>query len=221
MNRRTPPFLVPALAMATASAAQQGDRERRLAERAHEDREIVYLLLQPETHSFELYHDYTEGRPGVGRYLNVVREGSHVSDPSARVLDTGAVLVTRTLRGAAISEAGIDIERPVTPEAEVVVVDFEAPGEGESIRLRIRETYTDPGRYALEGETLVWDRRFGRMFNAVVLPEGWFLTGSSIPAVISEMADGRIRLDFTNPRPDAIDVLITARRRGTRAADAQ
>jgi hypothetical protein len=59
------------------------------------------------------------------------------------------------------------------------------------------------------------------MFNAVVLPEGWFLTGSSIPAVISEMADGRIRLDFTNPRPDAIDVLITGRRRGTRAADAQ
>ena len=47
----------------------------------------------------------------------------------------------------------------------------------------------------------------------MVLPEGWCLTGSSIPAAISETDDGRIRLDFSNPRPDEIDVLITARRR--------
>ena len=37
----------------------------RLDERAHQDREIVYLLQQPETHAFSLYHDYTESRPGV------------------------------------------------------------------------------------------------------------------------------------------------------------
>jgi len=214
-------LLVPGLALAVASAGQESDRESRLSERAHQDREIVYFLLQPETHSFELYHDYTESRPGVGRYVNVVREGSRVSNPSARVLDTGAVLATRTLRGAEISEAGIDVEHPVTPEDEVVVIDFDPPAAGESVRLRISETYTDPGRYGMEGETLVWDRSFGRVANAVVLPEGWSLTGSSIPAELSETADGRIRLDFTNPRPDAIDVLITARRRVAGGADAR
>jgi hypothetical protein len=39
------------------------------------------------------------------------------------------------------------------------------------------------------------------------------LTNSSIPATVSMLADGRVRLDFINPRPDEIQVLITARRR--------
>ena len=36
----------------------------RLGERAHQDREIVYFLQQPETHAFDLYHDYTRVAPG-------------------------------------------------------------------------------------------------------------------------------------------------------------
>jgi hypothetical protein len=56
-----------------------GETEReRLSERAHQDRDIVYFLQQPETHAFSLYHDYTESRPGVDKYLNIVREGSTV-----------------------------------------------------------------------------------------------------------------------------------------------
>jgi hypothetical protein len=46
-----------------------------------------------------------------------------------------------------------------------------------------------------------------------VLPEGWYLTGSSIPATVRQQPDGRIRLDFWNDRPDEIAVLIKARRR--------
>ncbi len=75
------------------------------------------------------------------------------------------------------------------------------------------ETYTDTARYKLVNDELIWDRSFGRPFNAVVLPAGWALTNSSIPATVSLLPDGRVRLDFINPRPDAIDVLITARRR--------
>jgi hypothetical protein len=101
----------------------------------------------------------------------------------------------------------------VRPDSEVVVVRFPAVARGTSLRLRISETYTDPARYRLEGDELVWDRSFGRMRNAVVLPPGWALTASSIPATVSETADGRIRLDFVNPRPDEIAVLIKARRR--------
>ena len=84
---------------------------------------------------------------------------------------------------------------------------------GGSIRLRISETYTDPKSYRQEGEELVFDRSFGRPRNAVVLPVGWYLTSSSIPALVSETSEGRIRLDFVNPRPDEIAVLIKARRR--------
>lgn len=65
------------------------------------------------------------------------------------------------------------------------------------------------------GDELVFDRTFGRPRNAVVLPAGWYLTASSIPAIVSEMPDGRLRLDFVNPRPDEIAVLIKARRRPT------
>jgi hypothetical protein len=188
-------------------------RDPRLAERARQDREIVYFLQQPETNAFDLYHDYTEARPGVDKYLNVVRAGSRVSNPSAYVLDTGERLGTRTLKGEQITRAGIDLGQAVTPETEVVVIDFTAPKAGESVRLRISETYTDPARYRLEGGVLVWDRAFGRPANAMVLPAGWYLTNCSVPAIVSLESDGRVRLAFENPRNDEISVLLTANRR--------
>src|SRR5262249_38775422 len=77
----------------------------RLSERAHQDREIVYLLREPETHAFDLYHDYTESREGTDKYLNVVRQGSTVSNPGARILDTGAALKSEILKGEAITAA--------------------------------------------------------------------------------------------------------------------
>jgi len=40
-----------------------------------------------------------------------------------------------------------------------------------------------------------------------------YLTASSIPSVVSETSDGKIRLDFVNGRPYSIDVLIKGRRR--------
>ena len=185
----------------------------RLAERAIQTREIVYFLRQPETHAFDLYHDYTETREGVGQYLNVVRAGSRVSNPSAYILDTGAPLTTEFLKGEAIRRAGLDIGEAITPETEVVRIAFPAPKRGESVRLRISETYTDSARYRLEGDQLVWDRSFGRPANAVVLPPGWALTHSAVPATVSLTADGRVRLDFVNPRLDEIQTLIIARRR--------
>ncbi|MCC6316725.1 MAG: hypothetical protein IT361_03455 [Gemmatimonadaceae bacterium] len=186
----------------------------RLSERARQDREIVYFLQSPETSAFDLYHDYTETRQGVGTYLNVVRAGSRVANPSAYVLDTGERLVTQTLKGAQIAQAQVDIGQAVTPETEVVVIRFPPPGAGESVRLRIAETYTDPARYRLdEGDLLVWDRAFGRPVNAMVLPAGWYVTNCSVPAVVTLEPDGRVRLTFENPRTDEVSVLLTGRRR--------
>lgn len=199
------------------AAAQQGSAAlaSRLAERAAQTREIVYFLQQPETHAFDLYHDYTETRPGMDRYLNVVRAGSRVANPSAVNLDTGERLVAETLRGDAITKAGLDIGEPVTAGSEVVVVRYPPVQPGHSVRLRISETYTDSARYRLEGEELVWDRAFGRPSNAVILPAGWYLTHSAVPATVSLTDDGRVRLDLVNPRLDEIQVLIVARRRGS------
>ena len=186
----------------------------RIEERAAQTRDIVYFLRQPETHTFDLYHDYTEERPGMSRYVNVVRTGSAASNPSARNLDTGAQIPAQILKGDAITKAGIsDPDLPaVTPQSEVVVFNYTPLKAGQSIRLRMSETYTDPGRYNLVGDELVFDRSFGRPANAVVLPAGWMLTNSTIPAQISTMDDGRVRLDFINARGDEIGVLITARK---------
>jgi hypothetical protein len=185
----------------------------RLDERAHQDREIVYFLQQPETHAFALYHDYTESRPGVGAYYNVVRAGSRASNPAARLLDTGESLRVEALRGSELMAAHVDVGEPIAPETEVVVIRFPAVQQGQSARLRISETYTDAGRYYLEGSEFVWDRSLGRPRNAVVLPAGWYVTACSIPAVVTTIDDGRIRLDLDNPRTDEIAVLLKGRKR--------
>ena len=191
-----------------------GQTERaRLSERAHQDRDIVYFLNQPETHSFSLYHDYTESHPGAEKYLNVVRTGSTVSNPSAYILDTGEVLQSKIMTGAELAAAKIDAEgESVTPTTQVVVIPFTPVKKGESVRLRISETYTTPQSYRLDGDEFVFDRSLGRPRNAVVLPQGWYLTASAIPATLQQLPDGRTRLDFWNGRPDDVDVLIKAKR---------
>jgi len=206
------PLVLRARKAAGVSAKPSSVPANRLDERAYQNREIVYFLQQPESHAFDLYHDYTESRPGTSTYLNVVRAGSTVSKPSARNLDTGEMLAQEVLVGDAITRAKLDVDS-VKPTTEVVVFRFPAVKAGQSIRLRMSETYTDTARYKLVGDELVWDRGFGRPANAVVLPTGWVLTNSSIPATVTTLPDGRVRLDFINPRPDEIQVLITARRR--------
>jgi hypothetical protein len=185
----------------------------RVSERAFQDREIVYFLQDPSTSAFSLYHDYTETREGTDRYLNIVRRGSTVSNPSARILDTGERLTVETLKGEAISKAAIDIGEPVRADSEVVLIRFPPVKKGQSVRLRIEETYTDPARYALIDGQLFWRRGLGRPRNDVVLPAGWYLTTSSAPAVVTEGEDGRVRLSFVNPRPDSLDVFIRGRKR--------
>ncbi len=192
----------------------EGETEAdRLAERAHQDRDIVYFLQQPETHAFQLYHDYTESRPGINGYANVVRKGSTASGPSARILDTGEVLEAKEMSGAEMAAMKVNAGEAVDPDARVVVIPFEPVRPGQSLRLRISETYTDPVSYRLDGDDLVFDRSLGRPRNAVVLPSGWYCTFSSIPATVSQLPDGRVRLDYWNGRPEPVVVLLKARRR--------
>ncbi len=191
-----------------------GESERgRLTERAYLDRDIVYFLQQPETHSFSLYHDYTEKRAGVNGYANVVREGSVASHPSAYVVDTGEQLQAKEMSGAEMAASKINAGEEVDAKARVVVIPFAAVKPGETLRLRIMETYTAPVSYKLDGDELVFDRSLGRSRNAVVLPSGWYCTASSTPTTVSRLPDGRVRLDYWDDQPDAVDVLVKARRR--------
>lgn len=182
-------------------------------ERAHQTRDIVYFLQQPETHSFRLYHDYTETREGMDRYINVVRTGSKASHPSAKNLDTGEDLKVETLKGDAIKQKNLDIGEPVTAETEVVVIWYSPVKKGQTTRLRIEETYTDANRYLLQDGELIWDRSFGRPLNTVVLPEGWYLTANAIPATVNLTSDQKVSLTYVNDAPEEIDVYIKARRR--------
>jgi hypothetical protein len=206
---QAPPLRTPA---GDAPSAGTPLNRIRVSERAFQDREIVYFLKEPTTHAFSLYHDYTEKREGVDKYLNVVRRGSTVSDPSAKNLDTGEALKVETLKGEAITKAAIDIGEPVVADSEVVVIRFPAVKKGQSVRLRIEETYTDAARYAFVDGQLMWNRSFGRPRNDIVLPAGWRVTTNSIPATVSLTEDGRVRLAYVNPRPDSIDVFLKARK---------
>jgi hypothetical protein len=191
-----------------------GEMEQdRLSERARQDRDIVYFLQQPETHAFSLYHDYTETRAGVNGYANVVRPGSVASHPSAYILDTGEQLKAEEMSGAEMIASKINTGETVDANDRVVVIPFAPVQAGQTLRLRIAETYTAPVSYRLNGEELVFDRSLDRPRNAVVLPTGWYCTASATPATVSQLPDGRIRLDYWNDRPEPVDVLLKAKRR--------
>ena len=196
------------------SPPAQGPTARaRLSERARQDRDIVYFLQQPATNAFSLYHDYTESREGIDKYLNVVRTGSTVSNPSAKILDTGEALKGDILTGAQMNAAGIDPGgEQIAADQQAVVTRFAPIKKGQSVRLRLSETYAAPQSYRLEGDEFVFERSFGRPRNSVVLPPGWYLSALSIPAVIRQTPNGLTRVDFVNGRPDSIDVLMKGKR---------
>jgi len=101
----------------------------------------------------------------------------------------------------------------VEAKDRVVVIPFAPVQTGQTLRLRIAETYTAPLSYRQDGDELVFDRSLDRPRNAVVLPSGWYCTASAVPATVSQLPDGRIRLDYWDDRPEAVDVLVKAKRR--------
>ena len=117
------------------------------------------------------------------------------------------------MSGAEMIASKINTGETVAAAARVVVIPFAPLRAGQTLRLRIAETYTAPLSYRLEGDELVFDRSLGRPRNAVVLPSGWYCTFSAAPAVVSQLPDGRVRLDYWDDRPEAVDVLLKAKRR--------
>jgi len=182
--------------------------------RAEQDREISYWLLDPSTHQFRISHDFTVTREGQKSVHSFVRAGSEVAPDSKMFdLDTGEPLRTHLVTGAEVNALGY-YPTPTDPKSVVVQGDLPAAvGKGESVRIRVEETYTDPVGYKMNGNELVWTRTLGRPVNGVSLPAGWILTASNIPARVTLDADGRVTLSFTNTRNGDLDVTIRARKR--------
>src|SRR6478672_6696429 len=182
--------------------------------RAQQDREISYWLLEPSTHQFLISHDFTVTRVGQKSVHSFVRKGSVVS-PDAKMtdLDTGKPLKTSTVAGKDVNTLGYYPEL-VEPDSVAVQGDLEhAVGEGQSTRVRVQETYTDPVGYVLKDGELTWTRTLGRPLNYATLPAGWMLTQVNTPAVITLDEEGRIKLRFTNIRNGDLAIVIKAKKR--------
>ncbi len=182
--------------------------------RAEQDREISYWLLDPDSHQFHISHDFTVSKLGQKSVHSFVRKGSVVS-PDAKMtdLDTGKQLKTYKVSGKEVNALGYYPE-PTDPDSVVVQGDLEhAVGEGQSARIRVEETYTDPVGYIVKDGELVWTRTLGRPVNNVTLPSGWILSSVNTPAVISLDDQGRVTLRFTNTRNGDLAVEIKARKR--------
>jgi hypothetical protein len=201
-------LLVLALICAAAVAQEESFH------RAEQDREISYWLLDPSTHQFRISHDFTVTRVGQKSVHSFVRKGSAVS-PDAKMidLDSGKPLKTYAVKGKEVNELGYYPE-PVDPESVVVQGDLEHPiAEGQSTRVRVQETYTDPVGYLVNDGELMWTRTLGRPLNYVTLPAGWMLTSVNTPAVITLDEEGRVKLRFINTRNGDLAIVIKARKR--------
>jgi len=204
------PLLAVVLAAGLGVAAAAGATQ---FHRAEQTREITYWLLGPESHQFRISHDFTVDTPGQRFVHSFVRAGSVVTDAEVWDVDAGVRLETEEVTGREVNELGF-YAREYPDDMVVVQAALQAPvEEGESVRVRVIETYTDAERYYLEGDELVWDRSLGRPYNTVKLPPGWMLVSVSVPAVISNDDEELVSLRLINPRNDSLQVLIRARRR--------
>jgi hypothetical protein len=181
--------------------------------RAEQDREIHYWLLEPDTHQFRISHDFTVSRPGQKYVHSFVRKGSVVTKSIVIDLGTGKHLETYNVTGKSVNELGY---YPTPTDADTVVVQGNldhALAQGETVRVRVIETYTDPIGYKMLDGELVWDRTLGRPYDDVALPAGWMLTSVNTPAIVSLDSEGRVLCRFTNPRNDEIHVVLKAKPR--------
>ena len=153
-------------------------------------------------------------KEGEQYYFNIVRAGSHVTDPESIDLDSGEKLKWEIISGKQARERKLPIEGVKDDNTDIVVTYLARPlAKGTTNRVRLKETYVDAKSYYLDGEELVYDRTFGRLRNTIVLPAGWYLTSLLAPAIIQTLPDGRVSVYTVNPRNDEVRVYLRARKR--------
>jgi hypothetical protein len=153
-----------------------------------------YELLAPETAQFRIVYEVTATTPGALFYFNPIRKGSEASDEAVYDRASGKPLRFEVVDGY----IKVELPRPVP--------------KGGELRLRIDKTYKDSKSYFSEGERVVFSRSLGVRRNAVVLPAGYELVACNVPAQVLQEPDGRIKVSFMNPGPDAASVVVKGRK---------
>jgi hypothetical protein len=189
--------VVPLCAPAAAQPAESDDYTR-------------YELLAPETAQFRIVYEVTATTSGAAYYYNPIRKGSEATDEAVYDRMTGKPLRFEIVSGSearAAGQASADLDTRYIK----VYLPRPVPSGGE-LRLRIDKTYRDPKSYFVEGDRLVFARSLGVRRSSVVLPAGPQLVACNVPAQVLQEADGRIKVSFMNPGPDAASVVVKARR---------
>jgi hypothetical protein len=169
-----------------------------------------YELLAPETAQFRIVYEMTATTPGALFYFNPIRKGSDASDEAVYDRASGKPLRFEVVDGAAARAAG---ETKADLDTRYIKVELPRPvPKGGELRLRIDKTYKDPKSYFSEGERVVFSRSLGVRRNAVVLPAGYELVACNVPAQLLQEPDGRIKVSFMNPGPDAASVVVKGRK---------
>ena len=120
--------------------------------RAEQDREIRYWLLEPESHQFRISHDFTVSKVGQKSVHSFVRKGSVVTKSIVIDLTTGKEMKTYNVTGKSVNDLGY-YPQPSDPDGLVVQADLDKSiAEGESVRVRVIETY-------MGGERVFAERR--------------------------------------------------------------
>jgi len=172
----------------------------------------VYELLAPSTHSFDIIYDVTQTREGAPYFYNPIRQGSVATNERAIDLASGKALELEVVDGKTAKAAG-GVGARTADDAQYLRVKLLRPvPKGAETRIRIYKTYTDALSYYEKDDGFVFDRPLGIKRNVVVLPNGYELTGSASPAMISTDPDGRLRLSFLNDRNDQLPVRIQGRK---------
>ncbi len=188
--------------------------EKRAPEVSREaDEYSLSELLDPDSSQFHILFEVTAITPGATSYFNPIRKGSTASGESVRDRATSQPLQFEVVSGEEARKSGL-------PEADLatdyirVHLPRPVPPEG-GIRLLIEKTYKDAKSYSREGpDRIVFSRTLGIRRNAIVLPAGFELTGCNYPSQIVTGTDARIRVSFMHPGPDAVPLVLKARRLG-------
>jgi hypothetical protein len=188
--------------------------ERRVPEvRREEDEYTRYELLDPDSSQFHILFEVTAVTPGATAYFNPIRKGSEASGESVRDRATSQPLQFEVVSGEEARASGL-------PEADLatsyirVHLPRPVPPEG-GIRLLIEKTYKDAKTYRREGaDRIVFERTLGIRRNSIVLPAGYELIGCNYPSQIGTEPDGRIKVSFMHPGPEAVALVLKARRLG-------
>jgi hypothetical protein len=177
------------------------------------DEYTLYELLDPDSSQFHILFEVTAITPGATAYFNPIRKGSTASGESVRDRATSQPLQFEVVTGKEARKSGL-------PEADLatdyirVHLPRPVPPEG-GIRLLIEKTYKDAKSYAREGpDRIVFSRTLGIRRNSIVLPAGFELIGCNYPSQIATNPDGRIKVSFMHPGPDAVLLVLKARRLG-------